>query len=66
MSNNDRRLFDYPVYLRGLTQNRWGGYRTQRIRVFRGSTFGAASKCRTYSEAEKKSLELKLKSEGRL
>ena len=61
-----RRLNDYPTHLRGLAHNRWGGHRTQRIRAFRGSTFGAASECRTYSEAEKKSLEQKLKDEGRL
>ena len=60
------RLLDYPPHLRGFTQNKWKGFRTQKLRVFRGSTFGPASSCYTYTEAQKKQVEEQLREEGRL
>ena len=37
-------LQDLPYELRGLSNNRWGGHKTSKLRGFRGSTYGAASK----------------------
>ena len=34
------------MYLRGLSNNRWGGHKSNRMRGFRGSTYGAASEVR--------------------
>ncbi len=42
-----------PPELRGLPQNRWGGYKTRHIQPWRQNTFGPASRCRTYTEEEK-------------
>jgi len=44
MASNKQKLEDMPVYLRGLSNNRWGGHQSNRIRGFKGSTYGAASK----------------------
>ena len=38
------RMEDLPYDLRGLSNNRWGGHQTSKLRGFRGSTYGAASK----------------------
>ena len=38
------RMEDLPYELRGLPNNRWGGHQTSKLRGFRGSTYGAASK----------------------
>lgn len=48
---NDR-LDQWPAYLRGPAQNRHGGHQVQRVRVYRGNTFGPASKCRSLSKEE--------------
>ena len=40
------RLSELPKHLRGPTNNRWGGQKSDRIRGFKGTTYGPASKCR--------------------
>ena len=40
----NQKLSDMPNYLRGFSNNRWGGHKSNRIRGFKGSTYGAASK----------------------
>ena len=44
MASKKPRLEDVPVHLRGLSNNRWGGHKSNKMRGFRGSTYGAASK----------------------
>ena len=44
MASKSQKLEDLPMYLRGLTNNRWGGHKSNQMRGFRGSTYGAASK----------------------
>lgn len=46
------RIEHYPVELRGPSQNRHGGHNTQRLRGFRGNTFGAASRGRRWKKEE--------------
>jgi hypothetical protein len=58
-------LSDLPSKLRGLTQNRFGGHQTNRLRSYPGK-FGPASDCRIFSEEEKRALERKMRKEGRL
>ena len=43
MAFNNQKLEDLPVHLRGLSNNRWGGHKSNKMRGFRGSTYGAAS-----------------------
>ena len=43
MAFNKQKLEDLPVHLRGLSNNRWGGHKSNKMRGFRGSTYGAAS-----------------------
>ena len=42
MASNNKKLEDLPVDLRGLSNNRWGGHKSNKMRGFRGSTYGAA------------------------
>ena len=42
----NQKLSDMPYYLRGFSNNRWGGHKSNKMRGFRGSTYGPASKCR--------------------
>ena len=44
MASKKEKLEDMPLHLRGFSNNRWGGHKSNRIRGFKGSTFGAASK----------------------
>ncbi len=44
MASNNQKLEDLPVHLRGLSNNRWGGHKSNKMRGFRGSTYGAASR----------------------
>lgn len=44
MASNNQKLEDLPIHLRGLSNNRWGGHKSNKIRGFRGSTYGAASR----------------------
>ena len=44
MASNKQKLEDMPPHLRGFSNNRWGGHQSNRIRGFKGSTYGAASK----------------------
>ena len=42
----NQKLSDMPYHLRGFSNNRWGGHKSNKMRGFRGSTYGPASKCR--------------------
>jgi hypothetical protein len=42
-----------PPELRGLPQNRWGGFKTRNLKPYRQNTFGPANRGRTYTEEEK-------------
>ena len=44
MAKYKPRLEDLPTHLRGFSNNRWGGHKSNQIRGFRGSTYGAASR----------------------
>ena len=44
MAHKKQKLQDMPPYLRGFSNNRWGGHQSNRIRGFKGCTYGAASK----------------------
>ena len=44
MASNNQKLENLPIYLRGLSNNRWGGHKSNKMRGFRGSTYGAASR----------------------
>ena len=44
MASKKQKLQDMPPYLRGFSNNRWGGHQANRIRGFKSSTYGAASK----------------------
>ena len=44
MASKKEKLEDMPLHLRGFSNNRWGGHKSNRIRGFKGSTYGAASK----------------------
>ena len=44
MASKKQKLEDMPKHLRGFSNNRWGGHKSNRIRGFKGSTYGAASK----------------------
>jgi hypothetical protein len=57
-------LNDLPPKLRGPSQNRYGGHRSQNIRVFRGSTFGAANQGRSLSPDEIAQQEERLREMG--
>jgi len=46
MASKVKKLHDMPMYLRGLSNNRWGGHKSNRMRGFRGSTYGQASEVR--------------------
>ena len=46
MASKVKKLENMPMYLRGLPNNRWGGHKSNRMRGFRGSTYGAASEVR--------------------
>lgn len=41
-NKGSNRMDQYPRDLQGPAQNRFGGLQTQRIRGFRGNTYGAA------------------------
>jgi hypothetical protein len=44
MASKKQKLVDMPLHLRGFSNNRWGGHKSNRIRGFKGSTYGGASK----------------------
>ena len=44
MASNNQKLEDLPIHLRGLSNNRWGGHKSNKMRGFRGSTYGAAGR----------------------
>ena len=46
MAREGDKLEDLPLHLRGLSNNRWGGHKANRMRGFRGSKYGAASPVR--------------------
>ena len=43
MNTKKQRLSDLPSHLRGLSNNRWGGHSSERMRGFKGAKYGAAS-----------------------
>ena len=43
MASKKQKLEDLPIHLRGLSNNLWGGHKSNKMRVFRGSTYGAVS-----------------------
>ena len=43
MASKVKKLEDMSMYLRGLSNNRWGGHKSNRMRGFSGSTYDAAS-----------------------
>lgn len=59
------RVTDLPRDLRGLSSNRYGGHQNNCLRSYgmRSSTHGP---CYTYSEAQKRELERRMRAEGRL
>ena len=42
----NQKLSDMPYHLRGFSNNRWGGHKSNKMRGLRGGTYGPASKCR--------------------
>lgn len=55
MKKIDRnRLEYYGDDLRGEPQNRYGGHKVQKLRAFRGNTYGAANVGRIYTDEERK------------
>ena len=44
MASEKQKLEHMPPYLRGFSNNRWGGHKSNRVRGFKGSSYGAASK----------------------
>ena len=46
MASKKQKLQDMPPYLRGFSNNRWGGHQANHIRGFKGSAYGAASQGR--------------------
>ena len=44
MASKKQKQEALPLHLRGFSHNRWGGHQSNRIRGFKGSTYGAASK----------------------
>ena len=42
-SDYNQKLSDMPNYLRGFSNNRWGGHNSNNMRGFKGSKYGAAS-----------------------
>ena len=47
MARKVDKLEYLPLHLRGLSNNRWGGHKSNKMKGFRGSTYGPASKCKT-------------------
>ena len=46
MARKVDKLEDLSLHLRGLSNNRWGGHKANRMRGFRGSKNGGASPVR--------------------
>lgn len=54
MKNEDmNRLENWPSYLRGEAQNKFGGHKVQKMRAYRGGKYGAASECKTYTAEQR-------------
>jgi hypothetical protein len=47
-----KRVNDLPIELRGPSQNRYGGHKSQKMRPLRGSTLGPANEGRSLSAEE--------------
>ena|SRR6516162_405704 len=60
----EKCLTDYPPELRGPPQNKYGGHNCARMRVFKDSTFGPASPCRSFSSDERAQVERDLRAKG--
>jgi hypothetical protein len=59
-------LADYPIELRGLPNNRWGGHQSLSLKPFKGSTFGAAGPVKQYTADEIRQFELQMRKSGQL
>ena len=46
MASKVKKLEDMPMYLRDLSNDRWGDHKSNRMRGFRGCKYGAASEVR--------------------
>lgn len=51
------RVNDYETHLRGFSNNRYGGHKSQRLRTYGGLNRPAGA-CKTYTEEEKRQLEV--------
>lgn len=71
-AQNDARTWqpnemkDLPWHLRGPSNNRFGGQQRSRLRGLRGTTYGAASECRTLNETEQQAAIARLRSQGQI
>ncbi len=61
-----KTISEYAPHLRGPTQNKYGGHKSQQVRGLRGNTYGAASPWRTLTPEEKAEVEADLRANGRL
>jgi hypothetical protein len=50
-------LMDYPSGLRGFPNNKYRGHRAQRLRGFKGNTYGPASPGRQFTPQERQEYE---------
>jgi hypothetical protein len=50
-------LNDLPRELRGLSNNKYGGHQRQKMRPFKNSTFGPASKVKQFTPEERANCE---------
>lgn len=62
----ERLIGNYPLHLRGMATNRYGGNSLQRERGLRGGTYGAAGPARVYTEEQRKQYEIDLRQRGEL
>ena len=61
-----KTISEYEPHLRGPTQNKYGGHKSQQVRGLRGNTYGAAGPCRTLTPEEKAKVEADLRAKGML
>lgn len=64
--NKPQRIEDYPPELRGPAQNKHGGQKTQRMRGYRGNTYGPASQVRQFTKEAIADYERQAREDGKL
>ena len=52
MKPRQKRLEDLPYELQGPSNNRFGGHKNSRLRGFKGSKYGAASKGTKFTQEQ--------------